>query len=89
MPIFSLILCQCVLIKKLINGIDRLNQLPERTVAKQYADASYEAYLRDFSEVSGLVAGNNRINKIIAVAEKFQAQASNSCPDSFHSASGE
>jgi hypothetical protein len=68
-------------------GIDQLNQLPEHTVAKQYANASYEAYLRDFSEVSGLVAGNNRINKIIAVAEQFQAQASKSCPDSFHSAS--
>jgi hypothetical protein len=48
---------------------------------------TYEAYLRDFSEVSGLVAGNNRANKIIAVAEQFQAQASKSCPDSFHSAS--
>lgn len=65
-------------------GIDQLNQLPEHTVAKQHADTSYEAYLRDFSEVSGLVAGNNRANKIIAVAEQFHAKASDSCPDLFH-----
>lgn len=65
-------------------GIERLNQLPKHTVAKQYANASYEAYLRDFSEVSGLVTGNNRVGKIIAVAEQFQAQASKSCPDSFY-----
>ena len=54
--------------------------------AKQ-ADASYDAYVRDFRQVSGLVAGNNRTNKIIAVAEQFYAKANDSCPDHAHSAS--
>ena len=68
-------------------GIDRLNQLPQGTVAKRQADAGYEAYVRDFRQVSGLVAGNNRTNKIIAVAQQFYAKAGSSCPHSAHSTS--
>ena len=60
-------------------GIDRLKQLPPRTLAKEQADASYEAYLRDFRYTSGLVAGNKRTNKIIAVAQQFHGKATNSC----------
>lgn len=66
-------------------GIDRLKELPSRTLAKEQADASYEAYLRDFSQVSGLVAGNKRTNKIIAVAQQFHAKATNSCSYSSNS----
>lgn len=66
-------------------GIDRLNQLPPNTLAKAEANASYDAYLRDFQQVSGLVAGNNRTNKIIAAAQQFQQQAMNNCPDTAHS----
>ena len=65
-------------------GIDLINQLPDRTVAKRQGNASYDAYVRDFRQVSGLVAGNNRTNKIIAVAEQFYAKANSSCPDSAH-----
>ena len=68
-------------------GIDLLAQLPDRTVAKKQANASYQAYLRDFQQLSGLFAGNNRANKIIAVAEQFYTKAHNSCPDSSHSVS--
>ena len=67
-------------------GIDRLNQLPANTLAKAKANASYEAYLRDFRQISGLIAGNNRTNKIIAVAQQFHNQAMNNCPDTPHSA---
>ena len=66
-------------------GIDKLNQLPQRTLAKRQADASYKAYIRDFRQVSGLVAGNNRTNTVIAVAKQFYAQANNSCPKISHS----
>ena len=66
-------------------GIDLLERLPNDTVAQRQARFSYDAYLRDFSEVSGLIAGNNRTNTIIAVAQQFYTQANNSCPDSFHS----
>lgn len=67
-------------------GIDQLKQLPPRTLAKEQANNGYEAYLRDFSQVSGLVAGNNRTNKIIAVAQQFYSKATSSCSNSTHSA---
>ena len=60
-------------------GIDRLNELADGTLAQQQARASYSAYLRDFQQVSGLVAGNNRTNKIIAVAQQFHLKATNNC----------
>ena len=68
-------------------GIDKLNQLPKGTVAKRQGDASYQAYIRDLGQVSDSIAGNNRTNKIIAVAEQFDNQADNSCPNSAHSTS--
>ena len=67
------------------NGIDLLERLPYDTLAKEQADAAYTAYLRDFRQVSGLIAGNNRTNKITAVAEQFYAKANNICPNSVHS----
>ncbi|MEM7757633.1 MAG: hypothetical protein AAF298_05880 [Cyanobacteria bacterium P01_A01_bin.40] len=67
-------------------GLDQLNQLPARTVAKEQANASYDAYLRDFRQISGLVAGNNRTNKIIAVAQQFYDQGTSSCGAQAHSA---
>ncbi|MGB5969009.1 MAG: hypothetical protein WBG70_11840, partial [Spirulinaceae cyanobacterium] len=67
-------------------GIDQLNQIPPNTLAKQQAEAATEAYLRDFEQVSGLVAGNDRTNNSVAVAQQFHAQAKTSCPDAAHSA---
>ena len=66
-------------------GIDRLNQLPAKTLAKEQANSSYEAYIRDFRHTSGLVAGNNRTNKIISVARQFHAKVTSSCDRSAHS----
>ena len=66
------------------SGIDQLKQLPQHTVAKRQADAAYEGYIRDFRQVSGLIAGNNRTNKIIAVAQKFQVKANNTCSKTYH-----
>ena len=68
------------------NGIDLLQQLPQGTLAKQQADAAYTSYLRDFRQVSGLIAGNNRTNKIISVAEQFYAKVNHTCPYSTHAA---
>jgi hypothetical protein len=67
-------------------GIDQLNQLPAGTLAQEQANASYEAYLRDFNQISGFVAGNDRTNKIIAVAQQFHAQANNTCANLPHPA---
>jgi hypothetical protein len=66
-------------------GIDKLNQLPPNTVAQKQAENSYEAYIRDFSQISGLIAGNSRANKVIAVAQQFQSKANNSCANPPHS----
>jgi hypothetical protein len=66
-------------------GIDKLNQLPADTVAQKQAENSFEAYIRDFSQISGLIAGNSRTNKVIAVAQQFHSQASNSCANPPHS----
>ena len=68
-------------------GIDQLQQLPLGTLAKEQADSSYQAYLRDFRQLSGLIAGNNRTNKIISVAQQFYTQASNICDNPPHSSS--
>ncbi len=68
-------------------GIDQLNQIPINTVAREQAESSSQAYLRDFRQVSGLVAGNNRTNKILAVAQQFHDQANTSCDNPPHSMS--
>lgn len=65
-------------------GIDRLKQLPRGTVAKKQADGAYEAYIRDFRQVSGLIAGNKRTNTIISVAQQFYTKANSSCTKSFN-----
>ena len=67
------------------SGIDLLEQLPKGTVAREQADSSYKAYIRDFRQTSGLVAGNNRTNKIIAVAQQFHQKATDSCSNPPHS----
>lgn len=66
-------------------GIDQLKQLPQGTVAKKQANASYEAQIRDFHQISGLIAGNDRANKVIAVAQQFYTQADNTCSQAHHS----
>ena len=65
-------------------GIDKLEQIPPTTVAKKQAMIAYEPHLRDFRKVSGLVAGNDRTNKIIAVAQQFHAKSNNTCPNTHH-----
>ena len=66
-------------------GIDLLNELPQGTVAKNQANAAYKAYIRDFRQISGLISGNNRTNKIIAVAQQFYNQANTICSQTSHS----
>ncbi|MEM8720505.1 MAG: hypothetical protein AAGE84_14575 [Cyanobacteria bacterium P01_G01_bin.39] len=66
-------------------GIDKLNQLPSRTVAQEQAKAINQAYRRDFQQISGLISGNERTNKIIAAAQQFHQQGINSCGATPHS----
>ena len=67
-------------------GIDRLERLPVNTLANEQAQASLTAYLRDFRNISGLVAGNDRTNKIMAVAQQFYTKATDRCSGLAHSA---
>ena len=60
-------------------GIDRLESLPANTTANEQAQPLLTAYRRDFRSISGLVAGNDRTNKILAVAQQFYSKASNRC----------
>ena len=67
-------------------GIDRLNELASGTLAREQSQASLAAYLRDFRQVSGLVAGNDRTNKIMAVAQQFYTKATDRCSGLAYSA---
>ena len=67
-------------------GIDRLDRLPANTTANDRAQASLTADRRDFRSMSGLVAGSDRTNKIMAVAQQFYTKASNSCSGLAYSA---
>ncbi|MEL7409665.1 MAG: hypothetical protein AAFN00_22455, partial [Cyanobacteria bacterium J06558_2] len=60
-------------------GLDRLNQLPAGTVAHEQGSGFYEASRRDFRQVSGLIAGNDRTNKLLAAAQQFYTQGTSSC----------
>lgn len=56
-------------------AIDRLEQVPGVTLAGKAAQAKLENYQRDFKEVAGLAAGNERISTLIAAARQFSWQA--------------
>lgn len=59
-------------------AIDRLGQVPSVTLAGKAARAKLENYQRDFKEVAGLAAGNERISTLIAAARQFSWQAAKS-----------
>ena len=68
-------------------GIDQLNELPANTLAREQAKTAYKVYIRDFQQVSGFVIGNDRTNRVIAVAQQFHSKAIASCNYSSNSAS--
>jgi hypothetical protein len=57
-------------------GMDTLNEIPAETLAGRQAQTKLTAYRRDFEAVSGLLAGNNRTNGLIAAAQQFAWSAS-------------
>jgi hypothetical protein len=65
-------------------AIDRISQLPSITLAGKMAATQLRAYERDFRQVSGFVAGNERTNTIIAVAQQFSNKAAQSCQNPPH-----
>lgn len=67
------------------SGIDRLSELPNRTLAHKIAQTKLSAYRRDFQAVSGFVIGNDRTNTLIAAARVFADKAISSCKNTSHS----
>ena len=56
-------------------AIDQLEQIPSQTLAEKTAQKKLDAYKRDFKEVVGLAAGNERISTLIEAARQFSWQA--------------
>jgi hypothetical protein len=56
-------------------AIDQLEQIPSETLAGKTAQTKLEAYKRDFKEIVGLAAGNERISTLIEAARQFSGQA--------------
>lgn len=58
-------------------GMDRLNEIPPETLAGRMGQTKLAAYERDFSQVSGLLAGGDRTSTLIDAAKQFAWTASN------------
>ncbi|MDZ8186586.1 MAG: hypothetical protein RMX96_17270 [Nostoc sp. ChiSLP02] len=56
-------------------ALDGLEQIPSQTLAGKTAQNQLDAYEREFKEVVGLAAGNERISALIAAARQFSWQA--------------
>jgi hypothetical protein len=57
------------------SAIDQLKQVPGSTLAGKTTQAKLESYQRDFQEVVGLAAGNERMSTLILGAQQFSWQA--------------
>lgn len=57
-------------------GMDRLNEIPPETLAGRMGQTKLAAYERDFSQVSGLLAGGDRTSTLIDAAKQFAWTAS-------------
>lgn len=57
-------------------GIDMLNEIPSETLAGRMGQTKLEAYRRDFSQVSGILADGSRSSNLIEAARQFAWTAS-------------
>lgn len=67
------------------SAIDKLEQIPGQTLAGKTAQAQLNNYKRDFKEVVGLAAGNERITTLILAAQQFSWQAALAAQNPPHS----
>jgi hypothetical protein len=56
-------------------ALDKLEQIPGETLAGKTAQNQLEGYKRDFKEIVGLAAGNERVSTLITAAQQFSWQA--------------
>lgn len=66
-------------------GMDMLNEIPSETLAGRMGRAKLDAYQRDFSQVSGLMAGGSRATTLIEAAKEFAWTASLEAQNAPHS----
>jgi hypothetical protein len=66
-------------------GMDKLNEIPAETLAGRQAQTKLNAYRRDFEQVSGLLAGDNRSTTLIEAAQQFAWTASTEAQNPPHS----
>ncbi|MEH2256310.1 hypothetical protein [Nostoc sp.] len=57
------------------SALDKLEEIPGQTLAGKTAQNQLDAYKRDFKEVVGLAAGNERVSALITAAQQFSWQA--------------
>lgn len=67
------------------SALDQFAQIPGQTFAGQTAQQKLQAYQRDFQEMVGLAAGNERANAIIESAKQFGEQAAKASQNPPHS----
>lgn len=67
------------------SAIDQLEQVPIITLAGKTAKAKLNNYQRDFKEVVGLAAGNERVSTLIESARQFSWQAAKAGQNPPHS----
>jgi len=67
------------------SAIDQLKQIPSVTLAGKTAQAKLENNQRDFQEVVGLAAGNERISTLMTAARQFSWQAAKAGQNPPHS----
>ncbi|MBF2000608.1 MAG: hypothetical protein IGS38_07805, partial [Synechococcales cyanobacterium M58_A2018_015] len=67
-------------------ALDRLQQVPESTLAHQLARQSYDAGRRDLEAIGGLAVSNQRAATLIAAAKQFGWQAAQAGQNAPHTA---
>lgn len=68
-------------------AIDRIEQVPEVTLAGHTADTKLTAFQRDFQQVAGLTAHGARTDILIAAAQQYAFAADEAAQNSPHTAS--
>lgn len=67
-------------------GMDKLNEIPDQTLAGRMAATKLSAYERDYAQVATQLSGGTRSNILIAAAQSFALQAANASQGAPHSA---
>lgn len=68
------------------SGMDRLHEIPAATLAGRLATTKLTAYERDYTEVTGIMAGSDRSNTLISAAQAFATSAAEQAQNPPHPA---